>query len=246
MSTFFSPFYFRIPIILSLIYWSATAFAGISLNATRLIISENDGMQGASIGVRSDETSTRAFLVKAQVFRDIDGQHEQVPFVVSPSLFRLEPGNTNQLRVIKNGGNLPNDKESVFYFRVAALPAASTQSKSSSSSGTENILNVATGNIIKLFYRPNNLPIKQKEAMGRLQFQRVANGIKVTNPTPYYITINSLTINGSDVNIRATRGQNMLPPYGDTIFLHSVKSGKIQWKAINDYGGIESFHGQIQ
>ncbi len=234
-------------IILVMALWSAPIVAGVSLTATRLIISGVNETQegGSSIGVRSDESSMHPFLVKAQIFRDIGGQDTSVPFVLSPALFRLEPGTTNQLRVIKKGAQLPQNKESLFYLRVAALPAtqALPQTEFVAPEGT---LNVATGNIIKLFYRPYGLPITQKEAMGQLQFTVADNRLKVTNPTPYYITLGSLTVNGKPVNIRGVREQNMIAPYGETLFANPQLKGKVHWQAINDYGGQEGFYGSIQ
>lgn len=246
MRFFFHRTVYCTSIALMMALWSVFSVAGVSLTATRLIVSGVNGTleAGSSIGVRSDENSTSPFLVKAQIFRDVDGQDTSVPFVLSPALFRLEPGNTNQVRVIKKGNTLPQNKESIFYLRVAALPSSPpTQTEFSAPEGA---LNVATGNIIKLFYRPYGLSVTQKEAMGQLQFTAVENRLKVTNPTPYYITLSSLKVNGKPVSIRGQREQNMIAPYEETFFADSPLRGEVHWQAINDYGGQEGFHGTIQ
>lgn len=225
---------------------SLPSTAGVSLTATRLIVSDSGGGEASgSIGLQSTASSTRPYLVKSQVSRDIEGKDTQVPFVVSPVLFRLDPGNTNQVRVMKKGGSLPSDKESLFYLRVAALPASPSTSQTEFAA-PEGALNVATGNIIKLFYRPERLPVTQKEAMGQLKFTAASNRLKVTNPTPYYITLSNLTVNGKPVNIRKTREQNMIAPYGSTLFADAPVTGNVLWQAINDYGGRENFHGSVQ
>lgn len=226
--------------------WSLSSSAGVTLAATRLVISDNrDGGGGSgSIGVQSSASSIRPYLVRSQVSSDIEGKETQVPFVVSPALFRLEPGNTNQVRVVKTGGALPSDKESLFYLNVAALPASPTSTQTEFSA-PEGALNVATGNIIKVFYRPNKLPVTQKEAMGQLQFTAVGRQLKVTNPTPYYITLGSLTVNDKPVNIRKSREQNMIAPYGSTLFAEAPLTGSIRWQTINDYGGREDFYGSV-
>ncbi|MFL9149840.1 molecular chaperone [Escherichia coli] len=227
--------------------WSTCSVAGVSLTSTRLIVADNNRGQEASgsIGVRSDETSSGPYLVKAQIFRDIKGQQAQVPFVLSPALFRLEPGDTNQLRVVKKSGELPKDRESLFYLRVAALPA-SGGTPQTEFSAPKGALNVATGNIIKLFYRPNGLQITAKAAPGQLQFTAAGNHIKVNNPTPYYITLSSLQVNGKPVSIRTRPEQNMIAPFGETLFSNALTKGYVQWQAIDDYGGRESFHGAIR
>ncbi|KEY59674.1 molecular chaperone [Serratia sp. DD3] len=230
-------------LMLTIMLWSASSVAGISLTATRLIVDESRG--GSSIGVRSDDNATKPFLIRAQVFRDIEGQDAQVPFVISPALFRLEPGSQHQFRVMKQGGALPQDKESLFYLRVAALPATSGPSQTALPT-PEGALTVATGNIIKLFYRPNGLSVTQKAAMGQLQFTAVGNQLNVSNPTPYYITLSSLKVNGKSVNIRTTREQNMIAPYGNQRYGNAPTTGSVQWSAINDHGGREVFDGSIQ
>ncbi|PVZ87877.1 molecular chaperone [Serratia sp. S1B] len=229
--------------MLTIALWSASSFAGISLTATRLIVPETSG--GNSIGVRSDNSSTKPFLIRAQVFRDIEGRDAQVPFAISPVLFRLEPGGHHQLRVTKKGGALPQDKESLFYLRVAALPATSAPSQAENPVH-EGALTVATGNIIKLFYRPSGLSVTQKTAMGQLQFTAAGNQLKVTNPTPYYITLGSLKVNGKPVNIRTTREQNMIAPHGYQRYANAPTAGNVQWSAINDHGGREEFNGSIR
>lgn len=229
--------------ILIMVLWSASSVAGISLTATRLIVPETGG--GSSIGVRSDNSSTKPFLIRAQVFRDVEGRDAQVPFVITPVLFRLEPGNHHQLRVMRKGGTLPQDKESLFYLRVAALPATSAPSQTALPA-PEGALTVATGNIIKLFHRPSGLSVSQKVAMGQLQFTIAGNQLNVSNPTPYYITLSSLQVNGKSVNIRTTREQNMIAPYGYQRYANAPTSGNVQWSAINDYGGREDFDGSIR
>lgn len=218
--------------------------AGVKLEATRLIVS--DGLvKGATIGVRSEASSQRPFLVKAQVFGDVEGRQTQVPFTVTPPVFRLEPGNAQQLRVMSKGEKLPQDKESIFYLSVSALPALAP-GEQAEDAGLKGRLNVATGNIIKLFYRPSGLPMTQQEAMSKLQFSASGGGVNVTNPTPYYITLGSLRVNGQSINIRTVREQNMLAPFTRATFAHSPQSGPVQWQAINDYGGWEAFNGSLR
>lgn len=44
---------------------------------------------------------------------------------MTPPLFRLNAGDDSSLRIIKTEGNLPEDKESLFYVNVRAIPAQS-------------------------------------------------------------------------------------------------------------------------
>ncbi|WP_159175192.1 molecular chaperone, partial [Klebsiella pneumoniae] len=105
--------------------------------------------------------------VRAQVSRDIEGNNVQTPFITTPSLFRLEPGSTNQVLVVKKPGadGLATDRESLFYFRSVAMPAGEKQS-ASPSSVVGGSLQVSTATVVKLFYRPGGLALPQQQAMG--------------------------------------------------------------------------------
>ncbi len=221
--------------------------AGISIDSSRIIFQASDDARGKSVGVTSAVSSPVPYLVKTQVAPDIRGQDMQTPFVTTPSLFRLEPGSTNQVLIVKKPGvsGLPQNQESVFYFRSVAMPSGKEQAATSLPVvGGE--LQVATATVIKLFYRPSGLPISQQKAMSQLQFSSTGQGLKVTNPTPYYITLSSLQVAGVPVSLSTTAGNAMIAPFGNQVYSRTSHQGKVEWKAINDYGGTEVFHGAVR
>lgn len=221
------------------------ASAGIYTDNTRAIISGNNGKRETSVQINSSASSESPYLVKSQITRDINGQNIDTPFVITPSLFRLEPGQANQVRILLKEASLPVDRETVFFFRAVALPVSVPKADQTSTQlGGE--LQLASGNVIKLFYRPQGLAMTSEQAQSQLRFTAAGYGIKVTNPTPYHLTFSSLSLDGKAVNIRATPGNNMLPPFSERIFPHSSTQGDIQWQLINDYGGIDSGHGKIK
>lgn len=233
-------------LLLSIALLSAhSVSAGISLDNTRIIFNADDNKSAANIQINNSQDSDSPYLIKTQVTQDINGQKTDVPFITTPNLFRLEPGNSNQVRIISKPHTLPEDRESIFYFRAIAMPP-----QSSKENGDKHILEggiqLASGNVIKLFYRPAGLVIASDKAAGKLLFSATKTGIKVTNPTPYYITLVSLEIEGKAVNIRTTAGRNMVPPLSDRLFPSSRKQGSVQWQVINDYGGEDIFNGKIQ
>ncbi len=114
----------------------ASAFAGISIDSSRIIFQSSDDARGRSVGVTSSVSSVAPYLVRAQFSRDIEGNNVQTPFITTPSLFRLEPRAVqNQVLVVKKPGadGLAKDRESLFYFRSVAMPAGEKQSASPSS-----------------------------------------------------------------------------------------------------------------
>lgn len=216
--------------------------ASMNIGASRIIINANENSKSVDINNRS---SAQPYLINVDISRDISGKPAEVPFLVAPALFRLEAGAVNKVRVIKKSVALPNDRESVFYFNVMAIPAGKEgEVRNSSSVGGE--IQVATGNTIKLFYRPINLPMTQQEAMGKLQFLRDGKGTMVVNPTPYYISLAKLVINGKDATLNVINGSSMLAPFAHYTYPVASQSGsRVEWKAINDFGGKEVFQSAV-
>lgn len=45
------------------------------------------------------------------------------PFIVTPPLFRLDAGDSNDLRVLLTSPQLPSDRESLFTLNIKVIPA---------------------------------------------------------------------------------------------------------------------------
>jgi len=225
---------------------STDAMAGISLDSSRVIFSASNLAQGQSIGITSSPQSPSPYLIRAQVLGDVTGTQTQTLFSVTPSLFRLEPGSTNQLRIVKSGNQaLVQNKESVFYLRVIALPAGQG-SKPEKETELGGVITVSTGSIIKMFYRPSGLSMTQQQAMSALQFAKQGSELLLSNPGPYFVTLKSLSIAGKSVPISAHQQNTMIAPFSDMRYSNTILQGKVTWQAINDHGVTETFHGAIR
>ncbi|MEX9821639.1 fimbrial biogenesis chaperone [Providencia vermicola] len=142
---------------------STSAIAGIILHGTRIIYNESRDNVGANITIKSEDNSNTPYLIRTQIYRDVQGQVAQDKFVTTPSMFRLEPNNLNQVKILRIKNDLPKDRESIFYFRAIALPATD-KLDDKANPNLAGTLQIATGNTIKLFYRPVKFSISQKEA----------------------------------------------------------------------------------
>ncbi|HGN1706723.1 TPA: molecular chaperone [Providencia rettgeri] len=229
----------------SLLFVSATSVAGIAIDSTRVIFQASNNKTGVSVGIASSSNSQTPYLIKAQVLKTPSGVQTDVPFLVTPSLFRLEPGNTNQVRIMKKNMALPQDKESVFYLRAIATPSGE-KNNGQQDNNIGGTIQISTANIIKLFYRPAGLKMEPQQAMQSLQFSADGNGLKVTNASPYYVTLNSLTVGGRKVPMSVSAGNTMISPMSSNVYPGAPHQGSVEWEAINDYGGTEVFHGQIR
>lgn len=156
-----------------------------------------------------------------------DKSSPKPPFVVTPPLFRLDAGAENLLRVIRLDGDIPEDRESVFWMNVKAIPATTQTDK--------NALQIAIKTRIKLFYRPAKLGMPSDEDYQTLVFHRQGSQLQVDNPSPWFITFYSLTVGGRLVDTT----DMMVPPMGHANYpLPTSASGQEAiWQVINDFGG---------
>lgn len=235
-------FYHKLGVVLSLCTLLVQpALAGISIGASRVIFSETDSSQSVDISNRS---SNQPFLINVGISDSLSAKSTNSAFMPAPALFRVESDSTNKIRILKKSNSLPSDRESIFYLNITAIPTgkAGQDNNDNKLGGT---LQVATGNTIKLFYRPDNLPMAQKEAMGKLQFSKAGNGTKVSNPTPYFISMKTLVIDGKKVKLDVIKGTSMIAPFASNVYPVTAGQGKAEWAAINDFGGVETFRGSV-
>lgn len=160
------------------------AGAGVMLAGTRVILGEKQ--REASIPVKN--TGTAPYVVQAWI--DAGEGQNKTPLLVTPPLSRLDPGMENILRIMRVGGKLPTDRESVFWLNVKEIPEKSKE---------ENVLQIAVRTRIKIFYRPSNLSGHPGEARAKLKWAVSANHsgpgavLKVANASAYHVTFTGLT-----------------------------------------------------
>ncbi|WP_312983062.1 molecular chaperone [Atlantibacter sp.] len=207
--------------------WGQFANAGIIVGGTRVIF--DGGQREVSLSVTNPDKIP--YLIQA--WTDAAGalgenkEAPKPPFLVTPPLFRLDSGNENMLRIIRTGGSLPEDRESIYWMNVKSIPA--------SAKGKKNVLQISVKTRIKLIYRPEGLEPPTSEDYKKLSFHRVGNEIQVNNPTPYYITFFSLKAG----NTQLDTSNVMVPPHGNSTYQLStaVSATQVTWNIINDFGG---------
>lgn len=233
---------FLLVILLSPISLSSRG-AGFGINSTRLIYPE--GANSIHVTVRNTLNDV-PYLVQALISSKQD-VHTSAPFALTPPLFRLEPQSTNQLNITFTGAALPDDRESIFYFHATAIPTSKQLNSAEMSNDIGAQLRFGVGSIIKLFYRPANLSCTSAEAQGGLQFSRVTEGIKVSNPSPYFVNLVSLKV-GEQKLAMDTPAAMMLAPFDShtwSIKTRLAGDHPVQWQTINDTGGIDVFNATL-
>lgn len=207
----------------TLLLVAATAHAGVIINGTRLIY--QGGKKESSIGISNPDATD--YLV--QSWADSGGKNlAKAPFLITPPLFRLDAKEDNVLRVVRTGGNLPEDRESLFWLNIKAIP-------SSKRVEGVNTLQIAINTRIKLLYRPASVKGKPEDVADKLEWHREGNDLVVNNPTPFYMNFQSVTLNGHKID----KAGWAVPETQTHIALPAHTGGSnLTWSIITDYGSI--------
>ena len=206
------------------------ASAGIQLAGTRVIYPA--AKREVTLALTNNATTPR--LIQAWMDNgDPDRQPAAaVPFIVTPPVFRLDPGKGQTLRILFTGGAVPADRESVFWLNVLEIPPRTAEKESQ--------IQFPTRTRIKVFYRPKGLTGSVKEADETLRWRLVNDAgqsrLECENPSAFNVSFARLSLNGVKEEDNDVRG--MCPAKGRSAFaLPGVAQGKIYFTTINDYGG---------
>ncbi|MFK2853984.1 fimbria/pilus periplasmic chaperone [Dyella humi] len=222
--------------------------AGVVIDSTRVIYPA----QQREITVKlTNQDEKSPLLVQAWID---DGNEKStpdqlhVPFILTPPVFRIDPGKGQALRVTylkDNDKPLPTDKESMFWLNVLEVPP-----KPKAVNGQQpNTLQLAFRTRIKLFFRPKGLKGNPTDAPGQLRWKLVADGAQPTlvaeNPSVYYVSFESvsLVVDGKDIK---SESPQMIAPGGTQRYplkdFHSTNGAKseVHFNSIDDYGQFVS------
>ncbi|HIF6625481.1 pilin chaperone [Acinetobacter baumannii] len=211
--------------LLAILFFSYGASASVTLGGTRIVYEESK--KEANISV-SNQDKNSPVLIQTWVESFSPDDKKEVPFIVTPPLFRLEAEQENILRVIYSGDNLPQHKESIYWLSVRSIP--STQKSK------ENKLLITVQNRIKIFYRPKHLSKDEAiDAYKKIRFSLKGKTLEAKNPTPFHVSFYSVSIDGKEV-----KEADMIAPQSTKKWLlpKEIHGKEIRWQAINDYGGI--------
>jgi len=165
----------------------------------------------------------------------------EAPFLLTPPMSRVEAGKGQSFRLMFTGGELPQDRESVFWFNVLEVPPK-PEAKIAES---VNYLQFAVRTRLKIFYRPKGLTGDPLSALDTLTWRLVREGgqvaLECTNPSSYNVSIANIQFKGATPVKTATPPGGMCPAKGNERIAMPGQdngSGTLIYNAINDYGGF--------
>jgi len=199
------------------------ARAALVLSGTRVIFPASEYQ--ASLKV--DNPTDNDYLMQSWV-EDDTGKPQQ-GILVEPPVAQIKSHHKVELRFSLVDPTLKDNKsEKLFWLNVKEIPKVDA-----SSSSSELLLAMQTK--IKVFYRPALIEAESGDACKKLTWQRTGNGITVSNPTPYYITIDRAMTDGhTKIDV------DMIAPYSNkhVQLRGATKFNSVTWNAISDFGDV--------
>ncbi|BAW22166.1 MULTISPECIES: molecular chaperone [Pseudomonas] len=210
-----------------------SAHAALTLSNSRIIHESDKNSSSVTVG----NPSTKTYAAQAWVNTETDDTTTAVPLIASPALFRIQPGDEQSVQINRLPNDLPQDRESLFFFNLQEIPQAEANER--------NTLNIALRTRIKLFYRPSQLKGNPQTHLKDLKWsvQRLEGQLRlvVDNPSPFHFTFGMLEVKGKG-KTEPLKGREMVAPFGrQTYTLASTTESddlSLTLNAYNDYGGI--------
>jgi len=97
------------------------AWAGVVVGGTRVIY--DSAKKEATISVNNPE-KTAPYLIQSWVENATATDTSKPPFLITPPLFRLDASQENVLRIVRTGGQLPDNRESLYWLNIKSIPAS--------------------------------------------------------------------------------------------------------------------------
>ncbi len=203
-------------------------YAAINLDRTRVIFNGSD----KSVSVLLENQSKQLPYLAQVWLEDTQGEKITSPLVALPPMQRIEAGQKSQIRILQlpQAATLPKDRESLFYFNVREVPPKSDMS---------NVIQVAIQSRVKLFYRPAALQDQLKENwQEQLEVFGLSDGLKLTNPTPFYITVGYLGKDNKG-NFAGFDSVMLAPFTSENLTGSRYVSHQYSLGYMDDYGGLQ-------
>lgn len=139
---------------------ASQAHASVVISGTRVVFPSNE----REVTIKLTNDGKTPALV--QTWIDAGDQNASpetinVPFTLTPSMFRMEPNKGQTLRMIYTNEPLPTDKESLFWLNVLEIPPKANDG------ADRNELQIALRTRIKIMFRRKAWPVKHTRHLAR-------------------------------------------------------------------------------
>lgn len=206
--------------------------------STRIIFNEK-GNKGSSVSFVNNTNKT--YLIAPAVYEaDKNGNKSEVrssAFVVSPFLKKTQPFSESVLKVVRIGGKLPDDTESLFYLSSVLIPSYPQ------SAPEQIVVDVGYMWNMKILYRPLSLKNEKiSKSLEKLKVLKEGNRIKLVNNSPLWMTIVNVRVNNRAVK----EGDGiMISPYSSALLNETLPSAtSVSLQLVDESGHYIPQHGK--
>ncbi|MDR6714636.1 chaperone protein EcpD [Pseudomonas hunanensis] len=210
-----------------------SAQAALTISSTRIV--QHSDRHSTSVIIANP--SKRPYAAQIWVNTETDDTTTTVPLIASPALARLDPDSEQTVQINRLPNDLPQDRETLFYFNVQEIPQAQDNAP--------NTLTIALRTRIKLFYRPSQLQGRPDDHFKAVEWSlQTIDGkphLVVDNPTPYYYTFGTLEFSqGGQTETLEARAM-AIPKNRQSYPLKHVataSTAQVTFNIVNDYGAV--------
>ena len=124
-------------------------------------------------------------------------------FLASPARGLIKPLEHKTLRLVRLDDALSQTQETLSVIRLKMIP---------STKGTNRLQSMSTV-YVKLFYRPESLVRENAigQALTQLSYEQRGRSLVIHNPSPYWLTLSSLIVNGRAVHADSKKAWMIAP-----------------------------------
>jgi len=199
-------------------------WAALILDQNRVIYPA--GQNSVAI-VKIENPTDTDYLIQSYV-EDINGKVQDDIFA-EPPLAKIKAGHKVALRLTTiNSALAQKQNEQLYWLNVTEIPR---QEKGAESTHLSVIMRTR----IKVFYRPVSVNARMEEDYTKLEWKHIQNGLKVHNPTPYYITFSKVW---TDTQGHDAINMDMVAPHSDLTVNNRLaeKAVQVKYNIIDDFG----------
>lgn len=205
---------------------SLSTNAAVTLDRTRIIFPGD----AKSINIKiTNDNPEEAYLAQSWIEDQQGNKLIKGALLATPPLQRIEPNSQSLVRLSTTPlfSQLPQDRESVFYFNLREVPPKSDEA---------NTLQIALQSRVKLFYRPSSILTESETNWAhKITLEKTNKGYQLNNSTPFNLTV--IGLGNSQKQGEQSQFDVVMVPPKSTQALASVPLTTPHLTYINDYGG---------
>lgn len=171
--------------VLSGVLLSSSVWAVVNVDKTRIVFNQADLTQSINV-VNSGNTETFLQLWTDDGNVTLSPDASITPVIVLPPVVKMVPGEMRSLRLMLTSRDaLPAGKESLFWLNIYQIPALK---KAPDAAERRVVLPLRIR--LKILIRPAGLHAPQATDPEKLRFAVTGDKITITNPTPWFMSLN--------------------------------------------------------